>query len=147
MTTAQILTGFGLIILLAVGSQVVASRLRVPALIVLLPAGFTAGALTMDVDPQKLLGTAFQPLVSLPARTVSAEPRDRPGGRGNRHRAALAAAAQAPAERGARLFLVRADGHLMAATQADTPVPQAGDTLVSLGPVPVAQATDGQLQR
>ena len=56
MTTAQILTGFGLIILLAVGSQVVASRLRVPALIVLLPAGFTAGALTTDVDPQKLLG-------------------------------------------------------------------------------------------
>ena len=45
------------------------------------------------------------------------------------------------------LFLVRADGHLMAATQADTPVPQVGDTLVSLGPVPVAQATDGQLQR
>jgi hypothetical protein len=35
----------------------------------------------------------------------------------------------------------------MAATQADTPVPQARDTLVSLGPVPVAQATDGQLQR
>ena len=46
MTTAQILIGFGLIILLAVGSQVVASGLRVPALIVLLPAGFTAGALT-----------------------------------------------------------------------------------------------------
>lgn len=46
MTTAQILTGFGLIILLAVGSQVVASRLRIPGLIVLLPAGFTAGALT-----------------------------------------------------------------------------------------------------
>jgi NhaP-type Na+/H+ or K+/H+ antiporter len=44
VTAAQILTGFGLIILLAVGSQVVASRLRVPALIVLLPAGFTAGA-------------------------------------------------------------------------------------------------------
>ena len=38
MTTAQILIGFGLIILLAVGSQVLASRLRIPALIVLLPA-------------------------------------------------------------------------------------------------------------
>ena len=70
MTTAQILTGFGLIILLAVGSQVVASRLRVPALIVLLPAGFSAGALTTDVDPQKLLGTAFQPLVSLAVAVI-----------------------------------------------------------------------------
>ena len=38
MTTAQILIGFGLIILLAVGSQVLASRLRNPALIVLRPA-------------------------------------------------------------------------------------------------------------
>src|SRR5262249_19128373 len=29
------------------------------------PAGFTAGALTSDVNPQRLLGPAFQPLVSL----------------------------------------------------------------------------------
>ena len=54
MTTAQILIGFGLIVLLAVGSQVLARRLRIPALIVLLPAGFTAGALTGDVNPQHL---------------------------------------------------------------------------------------------
>ena len=59
MTTAQILIGFGLIILLAVGSQVLASRLRIPALIVLLPAGFAAGALTGDVNPQHLLGASF----------------------------------------------------------------------------------------
>ncbi len=70
MTTAQILVGFGLIILLAVGSQVVASRLRIPALIVLLPAGFTAGALTGDVNPQHLLGAAFQPLVSLSVAVI-----------------------------------------------------------------------------
>jgi NhaP-type Na+/H+ or K+/H+ antiporter len=31
----------GLILVLAVGSQVLASRLRIPALIILLPAGFT----------------------------------------------------------------------------------------------------------
>jgi hypothetical protein len=36
---------------LAVGSQVLASQLRVPALIILLPAGFTAGAITGDVNP------------------------------------------------------------------------------------------------
>ena len=70
MTTAQILIGFGLIVLLAVGSQVLASRLRIPALIVLLPAGFTAGALTTDVNPQHLLGAAFQPLVSLSVAVI-----------------------------------------------------------------------------
>ena len=51
MSTDQILFGVGLIVVLAVGSQVLASRLRIPALIILLPAGFTAGALTTDVNP------------------------------------------------------------------------------------------------
>ena len=40
----------------------------------------------------------------------------------------------------ARRFLVRTDGHLAAVTQEDMPVPQAGDTMVSLGPVPVPAA-------
>ncbi|HSZ45336.1 MAG TPA: cation:proton antiporter, partial [Streptosporangiaceae bacterium] len=70
MTTAQILIGFGLIVLLAVGSQVLASRLRIPALLLLLPAGFIAGALTTDVNPQHLLGAAFQPLVSLSVAVI-----------------------------------------------------------------------------
>jgi NhaP-type Na+/H+ or K+/H+ antiporter len=64
VTTNQILIGVGLILALAVGSQVLASRLRIPALIVLLPAGFVAGALTTDVNPERLLGPAFEPLVS-----------------------------------------------------------------------------------
>ena len=70
MTTNQILTGVGLILALAVGSQVLASRLRIPAIIVLLPAGFIAGALTTDVDPQRLLGPAFEPLVSLSVAVI-----------------------------------------------------------------------------
>ena len=70
MTTAQILIGFGLIVFLAVGSQVLASRLRIPALLLLLPAGFVAGALTTDVNPQHLLGAAFQPLVSLSVAVI-----------------------------------------------------------------------------
>ncbi len=70
MTTNQILIGVGLILVLAVGSQVLASRLRIPAIIVLLPAGFVAGALTTDVDPQRLLGPAFQPLVSLSVAVI-----------------------------------------------------------------------------
>ena len=70
MTTNQILLGAGLIVALAVGSQVLASRLRIPALIIMLPAGFTAGAITTDVNPQHLLGAAFQPLVSLAVAVI-----------------------------------------------------------------------------
>src|SRR5215831_18434982 len=70
MSTDQVLFGVGLILVLAVGSQVLASRLRIPALIILLPAGFTAGALTTDVNPQDLLGPAFQPLVSLAVAVI-----------------------------------------------------------------------------
>ena len=70
MSTDQILLGVGLILVLAVGSQVLASRLHIPALIILLPAGFTAGALTTDVNPGRLLGAAFQPLVSLAVAVI-----------------------------------------------------------------------------
>ncbi|HTU08645.1 MAG TPA: cation:proton antiporter, partial [Trebonia sp.] len=70
MTTNQVLIGVGLILVLAVGSQVLASRLKIPALIILLPAGFTAGAITTDVNPQRLLGAAFQPLVSLAVAVI-----------------------------------------------------------------------------
>lgn len=70
MTGNQVLFGVGLIMVLAVGSQVIASRLRIPALIILLPAGFTAGALTTDVNPARLLGATFQPLVSLAVAVI-----------------------------------------------------------------------------
>ncbi len=70
MTTNQVLLGVGLILALAVGSQVLASRLRIPALIILLPAGFIAGAITTDVNPQNLLGAAFQPMVSLAVAVI-----------------------------------------------------------------------------
>jgi NhaP-type Na+/H+ or K+/H+ antiporter len=36
----------------------------------LLPVGFTAGAITTDVNPQRLLGAAFQPLVSLAVAVI-----------------------------------------------------------------------------
>jgi len=70
MSTDQILFGVGLILVLAVGSQVLGKQLRIPALIILLPAGFTAGALTTDVNPDRLLGAAFQPLVSLAVAVI-----------------------------------------------------------------------------
>ena len=64
------LAGAGLTIVLAVGSQVLAGRLRIPAIIVLLPVGFAAGALTSDMNPIRLLGLAFQPLVSLAVAAI-----------------------------------------------------------------------------
>ncbi|MFF1392368.1 cation:proton antiporter [Streptomyces sp. NPDC058287] len=70
MTTNQVLTGVGLILVLAVGSQILAGRLRVPALIVLLPVGFAAGVLIDEVDPEQLLGAAFSPLVSLAVAVI-----------------------------------------------------------------------------
>jgi NhaP-type Na+/H+ or K+/H+ antiporter len=70
MSTNQILFGVGLILVLAVGSQVLGRQLRIPALIIMLPAGFIAGALTSDVNPQRLLGPAFSPLVSLAVAVI-----------------------------------------------------------------------------
>ena len=70
MTTNQVLIGVGLILTLAAGSQVLASLLKIPAIIILLPAGFVTGAITSDVNPQDLLGSAFQPLVSLAVAVI-----------------------------------------------------------------------------
>ncbi len=65
LSTDDILTGLGLVIVLAVAARLLAQRLRVPALVLLLPVGFIAGAITDDVHPEALLGAAFQPFVSL----------------------------------------------------------------------------------
>jgi NhaP-type Na+/H+ or K+/H+ antiporter len=65
MSTDAILTGLGLVIVLAIGCQLIAARFRLPAIVLLLPAGFIAGAITSDVHPSNLFGATFQPLVSL----------------------------------------------------------------------------------
>jgi NhaP-type Na+/H+ or K+/H+ antiporter len=70
MTADQVFIGLGLTLALAVGSQILASRLRIPALIVLLPVGFAAGVLTDDINPNHLLGVLFQPLVSLAVAVI-----------------------------------------------------------------------------
>ena len=51
MTTNQVLFGLALTVVLAVGSQVLARSLRIPALIVLLPVGFAADAMTDYINP------------------------------------------------------------------------------------------------
>ena len=45
--------------------QILAASLRIPAIILLLPAGFAAGAWTTVVNPDKIFGAAFSPLVGL----------------------------------------------------------------------------------
>jgi NhaP-type Na+/H+ or K+/H+ antiporter len=65
MSESQIFVGLGLIIGLAVGCQIAAAKLGLPSILVLLPVGFAAGNLITAVDPVKLLGAAFAPLVSL----------------------------------------------------------------------------------
>ncbi len=65
LTGNQILLGLGLVVVLAIGSRVVAQWLRIPAIVLLLPVGFAAGAATADVRPEALLGSLFQPFVSL----------------------------------------------------------------------------------
>jgi NhaP-type Na+/H+ or K+/H+ antiporter len=65
MTTNQILFGLALVLVLAVGSQLLARMLRVAALVVLLPAGFAAGITTDDIHPDRLLGSLYQPFVSI----------------------------------------------------------------------------------
>jgi NhaP-type Na+/H+ or K+/H+ antiporter len=65
MSSNQILFGLGLVLVLAVSSQLIARVLRVPGLVVLLPAGFIAGAATGDIHPDNLLGSLYQPFVSI----------------------------------------------------------------------------------
>lgn len=65
MAAEQVFTGTALIVGIAVTCQLLAPLLRVPALMLLLPAGFAAGALLDSVDPLALFGDAFTPLVNI----------------------------------------------------------------------------------
>src|SRR6476619_4717318 len=65
MSASQIFIGLAVTLALAVACQVVAANIRVPAIILLLPAGFAAGAFVTSVNPDKLFGATFEPVVSL----------------------------------------------------------------------------------
>jgi NhaP-type Na+/H+ or K+/H+ antiporter len=70
MTSSEVFVGLGLLLGLAVGCQIVATTLRVPAIVVLLPVGFVAGALTSTINPIELFGEAFTPMVSLAVAVI-----------------------------------------------------------------------------
>jgi hypothetical protein len=61
-----------------VGSQLLSRRLRVPAIVVLLPAGFVAGIATDDVHPAALLGSLYEPFVSIAVGVILFEAGLRP---------------------------------------------------------------------
>ncbi|MFD8771187.1 hypothetical protein [Streptomyces sp. NPDC059916] len=82
MTTNQVLIGVGSILVLAFGSQILAGRLRVPALIVLLPVGFAAGVLIDDVDPEFLVRRDGRVDPVTGGSTPAPRPGDRPAGPG-----------------------------------------------------------------
>ena len=65
MTESEIFVGVGLILALAVGCQLVAAKVGVPGILLLLPIGFAAGNLISVVDPPKIFGAAYSPLISL----------------------------------------------------------------------------------
>ena len=65
MSSDDVFLGLGLVLVLAVAAQLVARLTRLPAIVVLLPAGFLAGVATDVVHPDELLGGLFQPFVSI----------------------------------------------------------------------------------
>jgi NhaP-type Na+/H+ or K+/H+ antiporter len=65
VSETDIFIGFGVTVLLAVGCQIVSSRVRLPAIILLLPAGFVAGHFLSEMNLEKTFGSAFSPMVGL----------------------------------------------------------------------------------
>ena len=61
----DVLVGLTAIVAFGVGGQWLASRIRVPSILVLLLAGFIAGPITGLVDPDEIFGDLLFPAVSL----------------------------------------------------------------------------------
>ncbi|MFO1095677.1 MAG: sodium:proton antiporter, partial [Planctomycetaceae bacterium] len=65
MDDTAILVGLSAILVLGVGSQWVAWRIRVPAILLLLSVGCVCGPVTGLLDPERIFGRLLAPLVSL----------------------------------------------------------------------------------
>lgn len=70
LTYGQMVLGASLIVAVAAACQVVAPRLRLPALVLLLPAGFVLGILVPGANAQELLGPAFGIVIDLTVALV-----------------------------------------------------------------------------
>lgn len=62
-----------IVLLLGIGAQWLAWRLRLPSILLLLIAGFTVGPFTSLVDPEAMLGTSFIPFVSISVALILLE--------------------------------------------------------------------------
>lgn len=65
-----ILTSLAGILMLGVGSQWIAGRLKIPSILILLCAGIMAGPVTGFIDPDQLLGDLVLPIVSLSVAVI-----------------------------------------------------------------------------
>ena len=65
LSDQQVILGITLIFAVATACQAVAPRLRVPALVLLLPAGFVLGILAPAANAQGILGVSFGPVVDI----------------------------------------------------------------------------------
>lgn len=61
----EIAVGLAAVIVLGVGAQLIADRLKLPSILLLLVTGAVAGPVTGFLDPNDLLGDLLSPLVSL----------------------------------------------------------------------------------
>ncbi|MEX0755874.1 MAG: cation:proton antiporter [Actinomycetota bacterium] len=61
----EIALGLAAIIILGVGAQWLAARLRIPGILLLLPAGLLAGPVTGIVEPDEMFGEALFPTISM----------------------------------------------------------------------------------
>jgi len=65
MTTEEIVLRLAVVVVLGVGAQWLASRFRLPSILLLLALGLVAGAGTDFLDPDELFGVLLAPAVSL----------------------------------------------------------------------------------
>ncbi len=65
-----LLVGLAAIVVLGIGSQWLAWRLKLPAILILLLVGFAAGPVTGFIDPDALLGDLLFPIVSLSVAVI-----------------------------------------------------------------------------
>ncbi|NIP37947.1 MAG: sodium:proton antiporter [Candidatus Dadabacteria bacterium] len=68
--TEHLLIGLASIISLGIGAQWLAWRIRLPAILLLLVAGFIAGPITGFLEPYKLFGNLVAPIVSLAVAVI-----------------------------------------------------------------------------
>jgi NhaP-type Na+/H+ or K+/H+ antiporter len=67
------MTGLASVLLLGIGAQWLAWRLRLPSILLLLLVGFVVGPLTGWLDPDALLGDALLPIVSISVAIILLE--------------------------------------------------------------------------